>query len=219
MIEFSCPNCGTGVKAREDKIGAHSRCPRCGFRLQVPDPVLATVPNGPLPAAPQWNGDQYPRAIPVQHQDESVYQEPTVDVGALVMAGLTKTWWLIDTIFDFRFRRYLTPYLVRGMWALLLVSCICGFFLFRFAMPLVEHYSKPTTRPAVTDRIMFEPPAKVSEPNPVGEWLGGTILYVWLCMWFLIYARILAELVIVIFNISNDLKEAKRRYEEIHAAG
>jgi hypothetical protein len=200
MIEFSCPNCGTNVKAPNDKIGARSKCPRCKAPVQVPDPDVA-----------------HPNMVPVQRT--SAYYQFSQPAPPPSFPG----WEALD-IFDFRFKRYLTPYLIRAMWAILVILSIVGFLVVLFK-PVID--AKRPTAAAIAadraaDRAAFERPgsipAKRSEPNPLAEWWSSNWMYLSLCIAGLISARISAELVIVIFNISNDLNEAKRRYEEVHAA-
>ena len=58
MIAFSCPKCQTTLKAPDEKVGANSKCPKCGCPVQVPGcpiskpPVVADV--RPVQASPHW---------------------------------------------------------------------------------------------------------------------------------------------------------------------
>jgi hypothetical protein len=36
MIAFPCPKCQASLKAPEHKVGARSKCPRCGNAVEVP---------------------------------------------------------------------------------------------------------------------------------------------------------------------------------------
>jgi hypothetical protein len=222
---------------------------------------LAGVPNGPVPTAEQWwNGSVPPARSNSGHSDEPAADFPHQLVIGLSGASLRTAWRLIDRIFDFRFKRYLTPYLIRAWWAWLVFCCFAGYFIYCFAVPIAEHISKRLneqravrvaseagqerdqeidkhvevredgkrinvrrTAPVASRARNAQPvPTNASQPDgngaAFGMWLLRSIGYVFACGCFLICARILAELIIVIFNISSDLREAKRRFEEIHAA-
>ena len=58
MIAFPCPKCQTTLKAPDEKVGANSKCPKCGCPVQVPghpitrSPVVADV--RPVEKVLQW---------------------------------------------------------------------------------------------------------------------------------------------------------------------
>lgn len=53
MISFQCPKCRATLKAPEQKIGARSKCPKCGVAVQVPRPAAAEEVVDVLPAGRQ----------------------------------------------------------------------------------------------------------------------------------------------------------------------
>jgi hypothetical protein len=160
---------------------------------------------------------------------------------------LKALWRFIDRIFDFRFKRYLTPYLIRAWWAWLVFCCFAGYFIYLYVVPvtglIVAQVNQERAArllsgagqqrvplPSVgveEEQRRFSRNAHVlpdaSQPKGTGAafgtWLLLNIGYIFSCGCFLICARILAELVMVIFNISSDLKEAKRRFEEQYTGG
>ncbi len=38
MIRFACPTCNTTISAPDDKAGGKGPCPKCGQRVQIPEP-------------------------------------------------------------------------------------------------------------------------------------------------------------------------------------
>ncbi len=232
MIEFQCPKCQATLKAPADKIGARSKCRRCGCPLRVPDPDApvaayavpiisdSLAPNSPPPVRATH------AVVSDQENDSAGYlPEYSPRGGISFVQVLGKVFWAIDLITDVRFKRYLTPYIVRILWVWLLFVCFSWFFLSRFAMPVVEALSKHSRdatsandkrREIDFDNSMF---GRISEPpkksNPLSDWLSGTLIYVVAAIFFLMVARVWAEMLIVVFNISNDLKEAKLRFEQM----
>src|SRR4051794_14833877 len=62
MIAFPCPKCQATLKAPDDKIGARSKCPRCGTPVEVSarlksQPLAGIQPVKPqsAPAPLQWH--------------------------------------------------------------------------------------------------------------------------------------------------------------------
>lgn len=52
MVQFSCPRCSKALKAPWDAVGREVRCPRCRYRMTVPDdmpPPLSPEAVAPLP--------------------------------------------------------------------------------------------------------------------------------------------------------------------------
>jgi hypothetical protein len=136
----------------------------------------------------------------------------------------------IDGITDVRFKRYLTPYIIRVLWALALIVAFGGLLFNRFALPVLYEAAKHAPGQSVgpdwnagkaaqnpapvwnRDRAVFAPAApQPSQPNPAGVWLAYTALYILVTVFCLLILRVTAEFIIVVFNISNDLKEAKLR--------
>jgi hypothetical protein len=47
VIAFPCPKCQATLKAPEEKVGARTKCPRCGCPVQVPDRPVSNPPTEP----------------------------------------------------------------------------------------------------------------------------------------------------------------------------
>ena len=52
MPEFACGNCGTKLKAPDERAGQKVRCPRCRSVMPVPEPETGDIPLAQEPAAP-----------------------------------------------------------------------------------------------------------------------------------------------------------------------
>src|SRR5579875_3893699 len=121
MIRFQCPKCQATLKAADDKAGLRSKCLECG------EPVL--IP--PLPTSRKQKDygvdTDYPdvKAHTIAgRDDEQDEPEEKRNAAEKIGAAIIAAFWAIDLVFDFRFRRYLTPYLVRFFWGALLLLCV-----------------------------------------------------------------------------------------------
>lgn len=63
MIRFNCPKCDKALKAEEDKLGAKTRCPKCGQSLYVPPPVRNQPKGESPPVNPAKNYPLMPHAV------------------------------------------------------------------------------------------------------------------------------------------------------------
>lgn len=59
-IRFACPTCKSALEAAEDTVGSKSSCPKCGQRVQVPDPRRDETLMGVLPS--DWLSQPVPKA-------------------------------------------------------------------------------------------------------------------------------------------------------------
>lgn len=201
-VSFQCPKCKANLKAPSEKIGARSKCNRCATPVVVPDPE-AVPPPVPRLVEPQ----PMSQGIPVEPEDDGVETSSTP-----LMRAVMGVFWLIDLVWDIRFKRYLTPYIIQAAWILLILCCIGGFLLSRFAMPVIEAMEERVVRSS----MRRQPPNyeyrsyQRVEPNPVADWIAGTIIYIIGSVMLLMAARVAGESIMVIFNISSDLKSVKR---------
>ena len=212
MIEFNCPSCNKTIKAPESKGGSQGRCPACKASIDIPDPDAVAVGSSP-PLRFEWL-DQAPDAPydpAVNGHAPKEQQAPRAD------EWFVKTVHFIDLIVDLRFKRYLTPYIIRIIWGLLLVFAIGCLFLQRIALPIIDEFSEQTAKTETRGGgFMPQSPGaqrpdshRQQDPNDLAKWIGKTVVYIAVTLFLLMLARVWAEMVIVIFNISNDLKETK----------
>ena len=122
---------------------------------------------------------------------------------------------VINMIIDFRFQRYLTPYILRLFWLLALIGSLLGLFTSTFVTPFSDTV-EPSARVGLDSPRARPIPAttkEVKEPSELSQAFGKIIV------WFmqtgirivgtlmaLMLFRVMAELAIVVFNISKDLK-------------
>jgi len=52
MIHFACPRCRTRLKAKDDKVGRSTHCPKCQSSIKVPTPQGESVPSAALDRSP-----------------------------------------------------------------------------------------------------------------------------------------------------------------------
>ncbi|MGH7135993.1 MAG: DUF4282 domain-containing protein [Pirellulales bacterium] len=117
-------------------------------------------------------------------------------------------------LFDLRFERYLTPWIIRSSWILILALAafsLLGAGLHAFGSAAPAKPSFPSVSP--TDPI-FDPSSMPAEP-PFGVdlalrltraavWCLATVLAV-------LYLRVICEVFIVVFNIATSLKTIERQ--------
>jgi len=97
---FYCENCGQKLKASEDQVGRHAKCPRCRLRFTIPPPPAAPTPQVSETKTPTEGQEQvFSDAQVSQALDEMgeltvVLTEPLRD---RLMAQIRRTpWWAIS---------------------------------------------------------------------------------------------------------------------------
>lgn len=213
MISFNCPNCGKSFSIKDELAGRRSRCMACGMSF--------VVPGGPAPEA-------LPLAVasaPARRQNEPDDDDRDTDDkddrpsgGRGHRPGGGRFLHVLNHVFDFRFRYYLTPYIVRITWVLALVGASLYFISSTFITPFATADKRA---PVEFDRRDLDPdhpkgraPQKeAKEPSNLTKALGEIVDWVLTSgirlvglVVGLMYVRVLAEMTIVVFNISNDIK-------------
>jgi hypothetical protein len=98
-----------------------------------------------------------------------------------------------------------------------LVFAIGCLFLQRIALPIIDEFSEQTAKTETRGGGFMPHSPDAQRPdshrqldsNDLAKWIGKTVVYIAVTLFLLMLARVWAEMVIVIFNISNDLKETK----------
>jgi len=71
-IDVSCPSCNKTFKVAEQHAGKHGKCPKCGFRINIPELPAATheTPSAPFPPhrKPPVTATPNDRSLP-EHQE------------------------------------------------------------------------------------------------------------------------------------------------------
>ncbi|MBM4050211.1 MAG: VWA domain-containing protein [Planctomycetes bacterium] len=100
VYRFYCENCGQKLKASEDQVGRHAKCPRCRLRFTIPPPPAAPTPQVSETKTPTEGQEQvFSDAQVSQALDEMgeltvVLAEPLKD---RLMAQIRRTpWWAIS---------------------------------------------------------------------------------------------------------------------------
>ncbi|HEV7282373.1 MAG TPA: DUF4282 domain-containing protein [Pirellulaceae bacterium] len=214
-------------------LTAPAVCPRCNVRVDSPNestaaasvpaksapPLLSesktTKPSGaaygwaeeatPLPQPSQGRPSSAPRARPAAAARQAYPRA--------VARSFEPATGLLD-IFDWRFKKYLTPYIVRAAWIFcLFVSALwLGMIGLSTALMLAPD---PPQRSSTFDRSSFESP-RYSPPTALQKALGSEVLPRIFALVMgvtsavgvlltLLFMRVLLESVIVLFNIAATL--------------
>jgi hypothetical protein len=186
MIAFQCLGCGQQYTVKDEFAGRPFKCRQCKSATLIPNTQELSEAD--------------------LHQPTFNAASPTI-LGSPIVHGAAAACRLIDLIFDFRFQRYLTPWIVRAWWALLVINLALVLLVYSFSDGLeaagwhrTTHYQAASTAPN-------------SPPNEFLVWLGWSYLRVLSTVAVLMLARVLLETAIVLFNIANDIKILRRKGE------
>ncbi len=126
---------------------------------------------------------------------------------------------LLD-MFDLKFEKYLTPWIVRATWVLVLTVAALWIAKSMFdvvvaSLPEVDTATKSTE--SVTD---IEPPSSTSNEAPSLsfeslEWLDEVLEGIWQCAQVILgvlWLRVCLETVIVLFNIAKSAKTVEKHF-------
>jgi Domain of unknown function (DUF4282) len=239
MVESSgswsvtCPHCGAQSELPSAWIGRNVKCKACShsFKVEIPSqdedhalpPDFQEAPSTESDAATQL--DQIVPAIDhARHRIKRTWNRAV----RRQFTPSTSFW----DIFDFSFKKYITPWVVRVTWAGALYMAIAylamiGLYTFSYAMaPEMESAVQPIQQPGVQPAPNF-PRAKAPGANPgiefklplgVQESLTTKVTYLLLfsvqlfgILIGLLWVRVALEGIIVLFNISmtlNSIDEA-----------
>jgi hypothetical protein len=208
---INCPHCDKVVRVGSEMDGKKARCPGCRQRFLI-----------------RFRNDDecVHDDEPIHHHDngkhEPIHHQPAVSPTVILLA----IWRWIDFVCDFRFRRYLTPWIVRVWWAMVLLLCILSFLFQSFPGSVLAALSPfQDERAATTSQFQISkvaPQAEVHKPTKaekaMGElldWGFTTVVRLISTLIGLTCLRVLAELMIVLFNISNSLKGARFKPQSV----
>jgi hypothetical protein len=203
VLRFLCPGCGKRLKAPESAPGRTVKCPTCGTALVVPE-----TPSRAAAQDSESSGDYVaPDDMDLGVNDEHAKYDVRLSV-------FGRIWYAVDLIFDFRFRRYLTPCIVRVLWVIVLLLTALYFFHDTFISPFADTVEpstgfRPWTAPS-QPRVVAEPSKLSKAALEIMNWILQSAFRSVACITSLMFVRVLGELAIVVFNISNDLKSSKK---------
>jgi hypothetical protein len=224
-IRFACPSCRKPLRAAASKIGQRGQCPKCYAAFEVPgvEPPAANEDDSCNGWGHNGASDPFTNVPPLTFTIEEA-SDPCAARGTSLLRRVVRG---LDLVLDVRFKRYFTPYIVRILWAMFILGLASGFVWGCFIVPMGRGLVKEerslmsdeaklrmmglnTGKPAAPERA--EPQGAASKhASALAEWLRGAAFYALLSVVLLLITRVLAESVIVLFNIANDLKETKLR--------
>jgi hypothetical protein len=166
------------------EAGRRARCPHCQEAFVVEFPATNGTVDEPEIAEERFSEDELPRK-----KNRRRYEEPEEPSAKAILATIGRGFLMV---FDFGFKHYYTPWIIRVWWAMFLIGCVVALMWFTFAGPL--------------DRPLPPPPSSLM--------IG--LLRVYLCIWFVLTVRMICEFFIVLFDISEQTKEANRRLKRLN---
>ena len=187
-IEKSCPHCRKRFQFEARHAGRKFLCPSCRqtFVVDQPEPAITTSTQSSLPS-----GVSGAPAITTEPRKKRTkfFRAPKFRSRR---AGLG----LCRILTDFDFRHYYTPQLVRASWR---TAVICYFLSLIFAIFLLIDSAFPR----------FFPWGK-SFDNPLQALIGLILLELFLLSLLISY-RVALEFTIVVFDISETLKDEQSK--------
>ena len=207
VIRFECPDCNKRFRAKASMGGKEIECSSCGAMLIVPR------------ATPEPDVEEQPKRRPkpkIQPETASVIDQIKVQgkqFSNSISGNSPKSFADLIDIFDFRFKRYLTPYIIRLIWILAVAGCLFFVLGNTLITPFMGTETNNLRMESSDDGIGRNAPEKNVKPSKLTEafleiiaWLVSNVLVVIGSVMFLLVIRVIFEQAILLFNISNDLK-------------
>ena len=222
-IAAKCPHCAQAMMVPNHLAGKQVRCPGCNPVLSVP-PTTSSLPPAPPPEQSSVS-------------DESLYSE--LSEQKIARAGLgtkssvshhrgVKRKWQSSSsiwdVFDFQFRRYVTPLIVKITWIVFLAVTAAwltfAVAIFVMALPGNSELSFSSNTGFPSDVSVSSPQyrqGRIAEsPGPFWKLSEAALFKVAMMITTVILAsigvlwvRVVLEAIIVIFNIAETLSEIR----------
>ncbi len=195
---FPCPYCGNQIENDGSFSGRQVSCPHCQRTFVMP-PVAAVSTSGPPPrieARPSVN-------IPPM-QDAS----PQVNVGNYSTAVANRfkpANSIFDAIFDFGFKRYVTPLIVRFTWALAVIMAMLSILFILYGTISSYMPEKNPERPQMRLDVSRLDSTMNSGTMRVVSDLFKTTIIIGTILCSLLWIRVALESVIVIFHMAQSM--------------
>lgn len=206
---MQCPNCRANLQESAELVGRQVSCPSCGITFVMPPPM-----NSP---------DEFAGPSSPPGTFDTIAAAARRDFSHATRRRFKPSTSALD-LFDWKFERYVTPWVVRVTWiAILALSTIWLLLLLvglLFAMlPEGSNVATPNTGNTFQQPRMsgyeFSPPAAVDNSrqyllrNAVAVF--GFITAIIGLMIFLLWVRVVLESLIVLFNIAESLTSIDSR--------
>jgi hypothetical protein len=230
-VQFiKCPRCGAVAALEQGRI----RCPACEAKAVDKDDSDIQLGNAVEPPAPpfaQAGGKTTPRLS--ERVQSNTGHTATGTLGAVAVATRSAfqtavqrrfrpaTSWF--DIFDWKFEKYLTPWIVRASW----IVCLAMAFMWAILIVLGTFWSLAPKLDASRDggqREAYETHAEDLSQLP--EWLSSRIVTtiagimgICLIVFGLLWTRVVLEMVVVLFNIAMTLTSIDQKLEPPRTQG
>ncbi len=193
--------------------------------------ISKAMPTNLQPISPPALPDQAPEIRPepsvfIRSEAPAVVEPRSSRQSMKVPKNLTSAFF---AIFDFRFRYFITPWIVRIQWMICVVTGILILGVGSFAMvvsPLLE--SSPTQYTPGFNGGDYTPPRLQQPRSTTSSWISkawnsgaahamGYIAFVASVLSWLLILRLLLEFVIVFFRIAEDMGDVKSSLDKLEA--
>ncbi len=105
VTKIACPGCRAELTIDASMAGRRVQCPSCSHQF--------VIPGGERPPQIPVSGPQIPSAPP--------FSPPPASYSSVASKRFKQSESIFDIILDFRFEKYVTPWIVRITWAVVLV--------------------------------------------------------------------------------------------------
>ena len=218
MLEFLCPHCEARLRCPERLSGKESTCRKCGQRFLVPDraaPVddLAPEFRAVKPPPLEKSSPPTPPAAAVSEAARSVGPQGT---------RRALSW---KNFFDWKFERYMTPWIIRFTWVLSVIWAACVIVLLAISMvsSAMPSREKPQTDfRSQTDIDALMRSLSQQEQSTGARWTWKLIGYgtaAVVSILSLMGTRVVLECLIVVFKIADTAASIDRSLKQQLARG
>lgn len=226
-ITVTCPGCNKQYSVSAEHVGKKVGCQQCAMQFVVKrenqDPPQPPAPTSraQAPAAKTPSVEEFATEEPKTSGDFSRFKKrSSIEKYRANNDGLRPaTSWL--DIFDWKFEKYLTPWILRLVWICCLVGA--GFWLLLLTLSTIGSFfpmeSSGSFRRASSSSVagMLQAIPLIRSLGPetlvnIAKFFGFVILLTGATL-FLLWIRVILESFIVIFNIATSLKSIDEKTE------
>ena len=206
---MKCPKCQKSLSVPDKYLGRVVKCPNCKQPFKYGE--MAEIVAPPIQKAPSGIDRETPDVEP-----ENLDIEPRISVSRIKRGGRLQTAesWL--DLFDWKFKKYLTPWIVRATWIIFLVLVgiwlalqLLGIVLFILSLvaPSVEGLGQQGNGGVPR----FEPANRDPRSWATGIVIFAQIAMVGVILTSVLWVRVVLESIIVLFNIATSLDSIDRK--------
>jgi hypothetical protein len=191
-LEVNCPNCFKSYRLADGSTGRKVQCKACQQVFQVGEPALSPEP--------------FPSVEPPPHRGPKRGLSNR-GAGLSTPTTVARQPSVLQILLDFNMRHYYTPWVVRSSWTF----AVLLYFLSWFGAAILSFWKlAPDFRLWTQGKLTFS-----QIMNDDGIFIGFLLVIEILLLSVLLTYRIILELMIVIFDISETLKTMRSESGEI----